>query len=128
MISSPVVAQADMIAERKVNFKANAAAMKAINSVLGGGKFDTVITQTTSIEDWARVMPDYFSENSDNGDTKARAEINKDFDEFKSRASANERAPLIMISTAKSRDISVTIAALKALGGICKSCHENCMD
>ena len=36
MISSPVVSQADVIAERKANFKANAAAMKAINAALGG--------------------------------------------------------------------------------------------
>ena len=89
MISNPFVSQADVIAERKANFKANAAAMKAINAALGGGDFDIVITQATTIADWARVMPDYFSENSDNGDTKARAEIKMDFDEFKSRASAN---------------------------------------
>ena len=128
MIFSPFVTQADVIAERKANFKANAAAMKAINSVLGGGKFDTVITQTTSIEDWARVMPDYFPENSDSGNTKARADIWMDFDGFKSLASANEQAALTLIGTAKTGDVSATIGALKALGGTCKSCHDNFKD
>ena len=128
MIFSPFVAQADVIAERKANFKANAAAIKAINAALGGGDFDTVITQATTIADWARVMPDYFPENSDSGDTKARADIWMDFDGFKSRASANEQAALTLISTAKTEDVSATFGALKALGGTCKSCHDNFKD
>ena len=128
MISSSVVAQADVIAERKANFKANAAAIKAINAALGGGDFDMVITQATTIADWARVMPDYFPENSDSGGTKARADIWMDFDGFKSRASANEQAALTLISTAKAGDVSATIGALKALGGTCKACHENFKD
>ena len=128
MILSPFVAQADVIAERKTNFKANAAAMKAINAALRGGDFGTVITQATTIADWARVMPNYFPENSDSGDTKARADIWIDFDGFKSRASANEQAALTLISNAKTEDVSTTIVALKALGGTCKSCHDNFKD
>jgi cytochrome c556 len=128
LICSPFVAQADVIAERKANFKANAAAMKAINAALGGGDFDTVITQATTIADWARVMPNYFPENSHSGDTKARADIWMDFDGFKSRASGNEQAALTLISTAKTGDVSATFSALKALGGTCKSCHDNFKD
>ena len=128
MILSPFVVQADVIAERKANFKANAAAIKAINAALGGGDFDTVITQATTIADWARVMPDYFPENSDSGNTKARADIWMDFDGFKSRASGNEQAALTLISTAKTGDVSATFSALKALGGTCKSCHDNFKD
>ena len=48
------------------------------------------------------------------GDTKARADIWMDFDDFKSRASANEKAALTLISTAKTGDVSATIGALKA--------------
>ena len=128
MILSPFVVQADVIAERKANFKANAAAIKAINAALGGGDFDTVITQATTIADWARVMPDYFPENSDSGDTKARADIWMDFNGFKSRASDNEQAALTLISSAKTGDVSATFSALKALGGTCKSCHNNFKD
>ena len=105
IIFSPFVVQADVIAERKANFKANAAAIKAINAALGGGDFDTVITQAKTIADWARVMPNYFPENSDSGDTKACADIWMDFDGFKSRASGNEQAALTLISTAKTGDV-----------------------
>ena len=128
LISNPVVAQADVIAERKANFKANAAAMKAINAALGGGDFDIVITQATTIARWARVMPDYFPENSDRGDTKARADVWMDFNGFKSRASANEQAALKLFSTAKTGDVPSTIGAFKALGGTCKACHQNFKD
>ena len=128
VICSPFVAQADVIAERKANFKANAAATKGTNAALGGGNFDAVIPQATIIENWARVMPDYFPENSDSGDTKARADIWVDFNGFKSRAFGNEQAALTLISSAKTGDVSATFSALKALGGTCKSCHVNFKD
>ena len=89
------------------------------------GDFDSAISQATTIANWARVMPDYFPENSDIGDTKVRADIWMDFDGFKSRAPANEKAALSLISTAKTSDVSATIGALKPLGGSCKSCHNN---
>ncbi len=128
MIFNPVVAQADVIAERKANFKANAAAMKAIRAALGAGDFEMVVRQATTIANWALVMPNYFPENSDSGNTKARAEIWMDFDGFKNRASANEQAALKLIGTAKTGDVSATIGALKALGSTCKSCHANFKD
>ena len=50
------------------------------------------------------------------------------FDDFKSRASANEKAALTLFGTAKTGDVSATIGALKQLGGTCKSCHDNFKD
>jgi len=122
---SSFVAHADVIADRKANFKANAAAMKAINAALGSGDFDSVIKEATKIAKWAQVIPNHFPEGSDTGDTKARAEIWMDFEGFKSRASDNEAATLALISTAKTGDLSATITALKSLGGTCKACHTS---
>ena len=102
--------------------------MKAINAAIGGGDFEKVVTQATTIADWARMMPNYFPENSDSGDTKARADIWMDFDDFKNHASANEKAALTLITTAKTGDVSATIGALKTLGGTCKSYHDNFKD
>ena len=128
MISSAVVAQADVIAERKANFKVNAAAMKAIRAALGAGDFETVVTQATTIAQWAKVMPNYFPANSDVGDTKARPDIWMDFDAFKRSASKNEKAALELISIANKGDMSSTINAVKQLGVSCKSCHNNFKD
>jgi cytochrome c556 len=128
MIFNPLVAQADVIAERKANFKANAAAMKAIRAALGAGDFETVVTQATTIAQWAKVMPNYFPANSDVGDTKARPDIWMDFDAFKRSASKNEKAALELISIANKGDMSSTINAVKQLGVSCKSCHNNFKD
>ena len=128
IIFGPIIAQADVIAERKANFKASAAAMKAIRAALGAGDFETVVTQATSIAKWAKVMPNYFPANSDVGDTKARPDIWMDFNAFKRSASINERAALELIKTAKAGDTSAAIAAVKQLGGSCKSCHNNFRD
>ena len=119
------IQKADVIAERKANFRANAAAMRVINAALGSGDFDVVITQATIIDDWARALPKFFPENSDIGYTKARADIWIDFGDFKSHASANEKAALTLTSTAKTGNASAAISALKQLGGTCKSCHNN---
>lgn len=128
MIFNPVVAQADVIAERQANFKANAAAMKAIRAALGAGDFETVVTQATTIAKWAKVMPNYFPAASDVGDTKARPDIWMDFDAFKRSASKNEKAALELISIANKGDMSSTIYAVKQLGVSCKSCHNNFKD
>ena len=125
LISGSLIAKADVIAKRKANFKASSTALKAINAALGRGNFYEVIIQAKTIANWARVMPDYFPENSDVGDSKARADVWMNFDGFKSHASANEKAALTLISTAKTGDVSATIRALKKLGGTCKSCHKN---
>ena len=128
VICGPISAQADVIAERKANFKANAAAMKAIRAALGAGDFETVVTQATTIARWAKVMPNYFPANSDMGDTKARPDIWIDFDAFKRSASKNEKAALKLISIANKGDMSSTINAVKQLGVSCKSCHNNFKD
>ena len=128
VICGPIFAQSAVIAERKANFKANAAAMKAINAALSDGDFDALITPAKIIADWAHVMPDYFPANSVMGDTKARADIWANFDDFKNRASANEKAALKLISTAETDDVSDTIRAFKKLGSTCKSCHKSFKD
>ena len=128
MVCGPIIAQADVIAERKANFKANAAAMRAIRAALGAGDFETVVTQATTIAKWAKVMPNYFPANSDMGDTKARSDIWMDFDAFKRSASKNEKAALELISTVNKGDMSSTINAVKQLGVSCKSCHNNFKD
>tara|TARA_B100000989_G_scaffold18482_1_gene12173 strand:+ start:829 stop:1275 length:447 start_codon:yes stop_codon:yes gene_type:complete len=128
LIFGSVVIKADVIAERKANFKSNAAAMKAIRAAIGASDFDAVMLHATTIAEWARVMPDYFPANSDKGDTKALPDIWMDFNGFIRSASANEKDALELIKTAKKGDISATIEGVKQLGRSCKSCHNNFKD
>ena len=128
LIFGNLIAKADVITERKANFKANAEALKAIRAALSASDFDAVITQATTIARWARVMPNYFPANSEMGDTDARPDIWIDFNGFKRSASENEKAALELINTAKKGDLSATINRVKQLGISCKSCHNNFKD
>jgi cytochrome c556 len=120
-----MAATADVITDRKAGFKANAAAMKAIAAAIGDGDYATVIKQAESISSWAQKIPSYFPEGSGSGDTKARAEIWVNFDDFSALSKANETAADRLVIAAKSGDPGAMMAGLKNLGGSCKACHKS---
>ena len=119
---------ADVLADRKLNFKANADAMKAIAAAIASGDREKVIQKANVIAAWARKIPAHFPEGSDGGDTKARPEIWFEFDTFVSRAKANEDAALTLIKAAEIGDPSAMISGLKNLGASCKACHSSFKD
>ena len=55
-------ANADIIADRKAKFKANADSMRAIATTIGGGDYKTVISLAEGIASWAKKIPSYFPE------------------------------------------------------------------
>ena len=121
-------ANADVVSQRKAGFKANAASMKAITSAIGGGDYQTVINQARTISTWAQKIPSYFPEGSGFGDTKARAEIWTNFDDFTTLFKANETAANRLVAAAKSGDLGTMMASLKNLGSSCKACHRSYKD
>ena len=126
LVSLP--ATADVIADRKANFKANGAAMKTIAAAIGGSNRDLINAEAKKIAAWAAQIPAYFPEGSENGDTKARAEIWFDFADFTSKAKANEDAANALVKAAAIGDPSAMIAGLKNLGASCKACHSTYKD
>ena len=102
--------------------------MKAIASAIGGGDYQTVINQAKTISNWAQKIPVYFPEGSGFGDTKARAEIWANFDDFTALSKANETAANRLVTAAKSGDQGAMMASLKNLGGSCKACHRSYKD
>ena len=120
----PNAAKADVIADRKTNFKASAASMKAIAAAISGGDTATVIQRANSIAAWAQQIPAHFPKGSDQGDTKARAEIWLDFDKFIAAATTNKNAALMLVESAESGDPGAMMAGLKNLGASCKACHS----
>ena len=120
---SSLSASAGVIEDRKANFKANNASMRAIGSALSFDDFDAVVGEAEKIAAWAMVMPDYFPEGSGEG-TSAKPAIWSDFAGFKNAAAANHQAARDLIAAAQSKDAAKTGAALKALGATCKACHQ----
>ena len=119
---------ADVVSQRKAGFKTNAASMKAIASAIGGGDYQTVINQAKTISSWAHKIPGYFPEGSRFGDTKARAEIWANFDDFTALSKANETAANKLVTAAKSGNPGAMMARLKDLGSSCKACHRSYKD
>ena len=117
-------ASADVIEDRKANFKANNASMRTIGGALGAGDFATIAAEAQKIADWAAVMPDYFPEGSGTGDTSARAAIWENFEGFTVAAKANHDAALTLLAAAKAGDVNAAKGALGEVGGTCKACHQ----
>lgn len=119
-------ASADVIAERKANFRNNNESMKAIQAAIGDGEAATVGEKARLIAEWSARMVDYFPEGSGKGKTDARPEIWLEFDKFTSLAKNAEAAALELASLAESGATAQDLAAgLGKLGGTCKACHQN---
>jgi cytochrome c556 len=117
------VANAGVVEDRKANFKANNASMRAIGAAIRGGDFETVTREAERIAAWAMVMPDYFPEGSGEG-TSAKPAIWTDFIGFKDAAEANYYAAQELIAAAAKQDADAAGEALRAIGGTCKGCHQ----
>lgn len=117
------VANAGVVEDRKANFKANNASMRAIGAAMGAGDFGTVTREAERIAAWAMVMPDYFPEGSGEG-TSAKPAIWTDFVGFKDAAEANYYAAQELIAAAAKQDADAAGEALRAIGGTCKGCHQ----
>ena len=117
------VANAGVVEDRKANFKANNASMRAIGTAIGAGDFGTVTREAERIAAWAMVMPDYFPEGSGEG-TSAKPAIWTDFVGFKDAAEANYYAAQELIAAAAKQDADAAGEALRAIGGTCKGCHQ----
>ena len=123
-MAASLPAAADVIEERKANFKASNASMRAMGAALGAKDFAVITAEAQKIADWATVMPDYFPEGSGSGNTSAKATIWEDFAAFKASAKANHDAALMLIAVAEAEDMTKTKNALGQLGGTCKACHQ----
>ena len=124
LFSVLTTAHAGVIEDRKANFKANNASMRAIGAAIGTGDFATVKFEAEKIAAWAMVMPDYFPEGSGGSGTSARPEIWSDFVGFKDTAEANYYAAEALINAAAKQDGDAAREALQAIGASCKACHQ----
>ena len=117
-------AYADVIAERKENFRANVKALKLIQPAMADGDMETISNEAKAIADWAKVMPEFFPDGSDMGDTKARPEIWENWDDFLAKAAANQDAALALAELAATGDQDALPGAFGALSKTCGDCHK----
>ena len=125
MIASPLAsASADVISERKANFKQSAGALRAMRGQIGNEDFASIAASADSIAKWAAQMTDYFPEGSGEGKTSARPEIWQEFADFTMLAKNHEDAALALKDAALANDGAAVGALAQKLGATCGACHS----
>lgn len=120
-----VVAQ-DPIAARKDGFKAAKEAMGMIKATLdGGGDLAVVKANAEKLEKIAVAASALFPVGSDKGDTKAKASIWSNLDDFKAKAAALQAESAKLALVAASGDAAAVKKQFGAVGGTCKACHDS---
>lgn len=118
----PLVA-ADLVKTRNANFKQNAAILKAVRNQISMEEWQELADGAQKIADWANDMPDYFPASATS--RGALPSIWENFDDFKSKASANHQAALALRDAALNQDGDAVMGAVRTVGGTCKSCHSS---
>ncbi len=124
MMVTAASAHADVITERKENFRANVKSLKLIQPAIQDGDRETIINEAEAIARWAKAMPEFFPNGSDMGDTKARPEIWENWDDFLAKSAANQDAAETLASLAAAGDDDALPGAFGALSKTCGDCHN----
>ncbi|HEY6897738.1 MAG TPA: cytochrome c [Rhodocyclaceae bacterium] len=86
---------------------------------------DEVLRNATYLEMLSKLAQEGFVPGSHEGDTKAKAEIWKDWNRFKALGDKFEAEAVKLRETAKSGDSAAIKAQLGAVNKVCKSCHDD---
>lgn len=125
LIASPLASvSADVISERKANFKQSAGALRAMRGQIANEDFAAIAASADNIAKWAAQMPDYFPEGSGEGKTSARPEIWQEFADFTMLAKNHEEAALALKEAALANDGATIGALAQQLGATCGACHS----
>ena len=96
---------ADIILDRKLGFRSDKLALRAITSSIRQKDFDQIIEKSNIILHWSSLIKRHFPEGSNKGDTQASIGIWTDPESLKQRIYENSEAIKSLILTAKSKDI-----------------------
>lgn len=124
ILSSDVLAQADIIEKRQKAMKGNSAANKAIKGAIGSKDYATVEAKAKDIMGTADQIPKLFPKDSTKGKTKAKAEIWENSDDFAKRAKALSKAAGELAAAAKAGNDADVRVKVKAMGDTCGACHK----
>jgi cytochrome c556 len=124
-LTATVLAQGDVIAERKSLMRANGAAARTASQMITGAQpYDAAAAAQaarTVAEDMDK-FPTLFPEGSDQGDTSAAPAIWERMDAFKA-AAAKAAQDARAAETAAAQGLDAFKAAFADVGENCQSCH-----
>jgi cytochrome c556 len=124
-VAGLAVAQ-DPIAARKEGFKGAKEAMGKIKDTLeAGGDLAVVKVNAEKLVGVAHASGALFPAGSDKGDTKAKASIWSNMDDFKAKGAAFATESAKLVAVAATGDAGAVKKQFGATGATCKACHES---
>ena len=124
LITSQLLAQADMIEKRQKLMKSNSEAAKAIKAAAEAKDYATIDAKAKDIMSNGDKILDLFPKNSTEGKTKAKPEIWDKWEEFSKNPAKVKKAASELADAAKAKDDEAIAMKVKALGDACASCHK----
>ena len=113
------------IVHRQGTFKVISGHMSSLAALLFYGGNGDANYHAKGIEDALSHLGDAFPEGSDFGETRAKASIWENMDDFNKKRGDAENAAGALVAAVAGGDKGATIEAFKALGGTCKACHQD---
>ena len=114
-----------IVKTRMDNFSQSQRDLKASFTAVKAGDWDEVIANARAMAKWGQQIPSMFPEGSNNPPSEASPRIWEDMTGFTAASLDFVSAAENVITTAETANKQDTIAALKALGQTCSTCHKN---
>lgn len=113
------------IVHRQGTYKVAGGHMDSLKSILFLGGSGDLAYHANAIKAAWEHMGNAYPAGSDKGETRAKAEIWKNMEDFQAKGKAAYGATLALVEAAQANDKGATAAAFKKLGGTCKDCHND---
>ncbi len=123
-VSSQIFSQEDDIKKRKGIMKSNNKAGKAIKAAVKEGDFATVEQNAKKIVANAGNLVALFPEGSTAKNSRAKAEIWQEWDDFKAKVNDLKDAAGKLANAANAKDSEQVQVQNKAVGAACSGCHK----
>ncbi len=123
-VSSQIFSQEDDIKKRKGLMKSNNKAGKAIKGAVKEGDFAAIEENAKKIAANMDNLVVLFPEGSTAKNSRAKAEIWQEWDDFKTKAKGLKDAARKLANAANAKDSKQVKVQNKAVGKACSSCHK----
>ena len=129
MLAVPAASSADeeaAIKYRQNLMKANSAHIGSIVAIVKGQvpHTDHLVAHAEALNSTAMMVGPAFSQRTEGGETRAKADIWKMSAEFDEKVKALRDATAVLLSAAKSGGADAVGPKIGAVGDSCKGCHE----
>jgi len=123
-VSTQLFSQEDVVKKRKGLMKSNSKSAKAIKGAVKGGDFATIEGNAKKIVANMDEFVTLFPEGSTAKNSRAKAEIWQEKDDFKAKANDLKDAARKLANAANAKDSEQVQVQNKAIGKACGSCHK----